>query len=187
MFCKYLSGAISNESTMSARRHPQHDSAQQDFGGSLRREPGADQQQGRVQYACRGALRHFLDSRGSLSYGFQFIARAISFLTSITSSRIFHTLVLVFQMVSQISYGFKSLPEQYLFSHQSHLQMVSQISWFFFIWFLRSLTKVRTLLHQYNIVVFLRCSSTARQSTSLSRSCSSPPTRSSFERESFFQ
>ena len=162
MFCKYLSGAISNESTMSARRHPQHDSAQQDFGGSLRREPGADQQQGRVQYACRGALRHFLDSRGSLSYGFQFIARAISFLTSITSSRIFHTLVLVFQMVSQIS-------------------------WFFFIWFLRSLTKVRTLLHQYNIVVFLRCSSTARQSTSLSRSCSSPPTRSSFERESFFQ
>ena len=81
MFCKYLSGAISNESTMSARRHPQHDSAQQDFGGSLRREPGADQQQGKAEYK----LRHFLDSCGSLSYGFQFIARAISFLTSITS------------------------------------------------------------------------------------------------------
>ena len=96
---------------MSARRHPQHDSAQQDFGGSLRREPGADQQQGKAEYK----LRHFLDSCGSLSYGFQFIARAISFLTSITSSNGFSDLMVLFHMVSQITDKSKDLaaPIQY--------------------------------------------------------------------------
>ena len=56
-FCKYLSGAVTNESSMSAGRHPEHAPVEQDPRRSIRRQPGADQQQGRVQ-ACRGALRH---------------------------------------------------------------------------------------------------------------------------------